>query len=233
MPSPHLRNTFSLQFAERMTNRPSKNVSGNNPCPHNTPFFPFSLSLNGISRHGHETPEWHCNVKSDLPSPEFHMGLTSDRENDSTVWFVTTFYQPYLLSKAVTVHFGLISIGSILLPLFFLRSSNDKEELLLETSLNPYQHDLQGLQLLRCLCSQASYRIHYRNLAAKTEYALEVPNTHQSLYRQAVQLIETHSPWTTAQFVQAQYHLVQLWSTPEERYQNLRHPPRHTSSLDL
>lgn len=168
-------------------------------------------------------------MNSPLPSPELHMGLVSDTEQDSTAWFLAALHQPRTPSSSITVHFGLIGISSVLLPLFFLRSSCGREELLLETSLNPYQTDLQGLKLLRCLCSQGSYRIHYRDLATKTEHSLDVPNTHQALYRQAVNLLETYSPWTSTQFVQAQCHLTQSWPTPEERYQNLRCPPRHSN----
>lgn len=161
------------------------------------------------------------------------MGLVSDTEHDSTVWFLASLHQPCTLSSAVTVHFGLVGIGPVLLPLFFLRSSWGREELLLETSLNPYQTDLQGLKLLRCLCSQGSYRIHCRDIETKTEHTFDVPNTHHALYRQAVNLLETHPPWTATQFVQAQYHLAQSWSTPVERYQSLRYPPEHSTSFDV
>lgn|GEM_PF-4921037 len=173
-----------------------------------------------------------CRVNYHLPSPELHMGLVSDTGHDATAWFVAALYQPCTLSSAITVHFGLVGIGPVLLPLFFLRSSCGGEELLLETSLNPYQNDLQGLTLLRCLCSQGSYRIHCQDLATKTEHTLDVRNTHHALYRQAVNLLETHPPWTVTQFIQAQYHLAQSWSTPEERYQNLRCPPGHSDSFD-
>jgi len=172
-------------------------------------------------------------VNSHLPSPELHLGLVSESGHDSTAWFLAALHQPRTLSSAITVHFGLVGIASVLLPLFFLRSSCDREELLLETSLNPYQADLQGLKLLRCLCSQDSYRIHCRDLATKTEQTLDVPNTHHALYCQAVNLLESHPPWTATQFVQAQYHLAQSWPTPEERFQNLRCPPKYSKSFGV
>ena len=171
-------------------------------------------------------------VNNHLLSPALRMGLVADTEHDSTAWFLAALHAPYTPSSALTIHFGLIRIGPVLLPLFFLRFSGGGEELLLETSLNPYQADLQGLKLLRCLCSQGSYRIHYRGLATKTANTLDVPNTHHALYHQAVTLLEAHPPWTTTQFVQAQYHLAQAWPTPEERYQNLRYPPGHAKSFD-
>ena len=160
------------------------------------------------------------------------MGLVADTVDNSTVWFLAALHQAYTPSNAITIHFGLIRIGPVLLSLFFLRSSGGGEEFLLETSLNPYQADLHGLKLLRCLCSQDSYRIHYRSLVTKTEHTIEVPNTHHALYRQAVNLLEAHPPWTATQFIQAQYQLAQSWSTPEERYQHLRYPPEHSHSLD-
>ncbi len=172
-------------------------------------------------------------LNSHLPSPELRMGLVADSTHDSTAWFLATLHHPYTPSSAVTIHFGLIRIGPVLLPLFFLRSSGGGEEFLLETSLNPYQADLQGLTLLRCLCSQSSYRIHYRDLATNTEHTLDVPNTHHTLYHQAVNLLEAHPPWTTTQFIQAQYQLAHSWSTPEERYLNLRCPPEHSTSFDI
>jgi len=174
-----------------------------------------------------------CSVNYHRPSPKLQLGLASDAEHDATAWFVAALPQLCTLSPVITVHFGLIGIGPVLLPLFFLRASSGKEELLLETSLNPYQTDLQGLKLLRCLCSQETYRIHCRDLAPQTEHIFDVPNTHHALYRQAVNLLETHPPWTATQFVQAQYHLAQSWPTPEERYQNLRCPPGHSSAFDL
>ena len=174
----------------------------------------------------------HAHVSNDLTTPTLRMGLVADTDRDSTVWFLAALDHPYTPSSVVTIHFGLIRIGPVLLPLFFLRISNGKEELLLETSLNPYQSDLQGLKLLRCLCSQGSYRIHYRGLATNSGHSLDVLNTHHALYRQAVKLLEAHPPWTTTQFVQAQYDLAQSWSTPEERYQNLRFPPEYSETFD-
>jgi hypothetical protein len=220
------------QHPERMTNRRSNYISVNNPCPYRTPSFPLSLSLSRVSRHRHQTPGWYCRVNSHLLSPELHMGLVSDTGHDATAWFVAALYQPCTLSSAITVHFGLVGIGPVLLPLFFLHSSSGGKELLLETSLNPYQNDLQGLTLLRCLCSQGSYRIHCQDIATKTEQTLNVPNSHHALYRQAVNLLETQAPWTATQFVQAQYHLAQAWPTLEERYQNLRCLPGHSNSFD-
>jgi len=161
------------------------------------------------------------------------MGLSSDTGHDATAWFLAALHQPCPLADAVTVHFGLVGIGPVLLPLFFLRSSWGREVLLLETTLNPYQTDLQGLKLLRCLCSQASYQIHCQDLVTNTAHTLEVPNTHHALYRQAVQLLETHPPWTATQYVQAQYYLAQSWSTPEERYQNLRCFSEHSNPFDM
>ncbi len=172
-------------------------------------------------------------VNSHLSSPQLRMGLVADTVDDSTAWFLAALHKSYTPSNAVTIHFGLVRIGPVLLPLFFLCSSGDGEELLLETSLNPYQSDLQGLKLLRCLCSQSSYRIHYRSLATNTEHTLDLPNTHHALYRQAVNLLEAHPPWTDTQFVQAQYQLAHSWSTPEERYLNLRCPPEQSSSFDM
>ena len=107
--------------------------------------------------------------------------------------------------------------------------SCEKDQILLETSLNPFHADLQGLTLLRCLCTQPSYQLQLRGPTTKTEDNFDVPNTHHALYCQAVELLEAHSPWTATQFVQAQYHLTQSWSTPEERYKNLQSPPSYPS----
>lgn len=212
-----------------MADQPSNDRSRNNSCLYRA----LSLSLNGVSRRCHNTPTWNCKVNIHLPSPELHIGLVPDSKQDSTAWFVATLHQPHRLSSAITIHFGLIGIGPVLLPLFFLRSSCDRTELLLETSLNPYQNDFQGLKLLRCLCSQSSYRIYYRALMTKTEHILDVPNTHKALYCQAVNLLETHPPWTATQFIQAQYHLAQSWATPGERYKNLRCPPEPSNPFDI
>ncbi len=166
-----------------------------------------------------------------LPTPELHLGLVSNKENDSTVWFLASFPQLCAPSIEVTIHFGLVGIGPVLVPLFFVRLSCGTEEFLLETSLNPYQGELHGLKLLRSLCSQASYQIQCKDLATKAEYTLEITNTHQALYLQCVDLLESRSPWTVSEFVQAQHHLAQSWSTPEERFQSLRQPLNHPSSF--
>ncbi len=165
-------------------------------------------------------------MKRQVPASELHLGLTSETEQDSTAWFLAKLTRFCSQPEDITVHFGLIGTGSVLLPLFFLRVSCDGEALLLETSLNPYHADLQGLTLLRCLCTQESYRLQCRDLITQKEEVLDLPNTHHSLYRQAVQLIEANPPWTATQFVQAQYHLAEEWSTPEERFKNLRNLPR-------
>ena len=176
----------------------------------------------------HDTSEGHkaYPVKRQVPTSELHLGLTSNKDQDSTAWFLAKLARPCIDPQDMTVHFGLISTGPVLLPLFFLRISFDEDSLLLETSLNPYHADLQGLTLLRCLCTQASYRLQCRDLITDKEEVLELPNTHHALYRQAVQLIEANPPWTSTQFVQAQYHLAEEWSTPEERFKNLRNPPQ-------
>ena len=166
-------------------------------------------------------------MNRELSLPDLHLGLVSNTDQSSTVWFLAVLPQSCTPPNAVTIHFGLVGIGPVLVPLFFLRSSNGKDVLLLETSLNPYQGDLEGLKLLRCLCSQPFYQIECRDLATKKEYTLDVLNTHQAQYRQAVTLLETHPPWTPTEFVQAQHHLAQSWSTPEERFRNLGNPPRH------
>ena len=165
-------------------------------------------------------------MKRNLPTPELHLGITSDMDDDSTVWFLATFPRPCIEFLEATIHFGLIGTGPVLLPLFFLRMSCGTEPLLLETSLNPYHADLQGLTLLRCLCTQVTYQIQCRDLMENTEDILELPNTHHALYRQAVNLLEAHPPWTATQFVQAQYHLAQSWSTPEERFRKLTEAPQ-------
>ncbi|MDH5587796.1 MAG: hypothetical protein OEZ05_14350 [Nitrospirota bacterium] len=170
-------------------------------------------------------------MKNHLLSPALRIGLASDTDQDPTAWFLASLHQPCPLAAVVTIHFGLVAIGPVLVPLFFLRSFWDREVLLLETSLNPYQTDLQGLQLLRCLSSQDAYHIHYRDLMTTTERTLNLPNTHQALYGQAVKILERHPPWTASQFVQAQYHLAQSWSTPEERYQNLGQPPSESTAF--
>ena len=166
-----------------------------------------------------------------LSAPELHLGLVSDTDRGSTAWFLAVLPQLCKPDYTVTVHFGLVGIGPVLVPLFFLRSSNEKDELLLETSLNPFQADLEGLKLMRCLCSQDTYQIHCRDLATKKEHTIDVPNTHQTQYRQAVSLLEAHPPWTVTEFVQAQRYLAQSWSTPEERFRNLGHPPSHQSTF--
>ena len=218
---------------ERMITRSNTIIEVQNPCPYSIASFPLSLSLRGVSPHCRDALGWLHIVNNHLSSPALRMGLVADTAHDSTAWFLAAFHHPYTPSITLTIHFGLIRIGPVLLPLFFLRISDEGEGLLLETSLNPYQADLQGLKLLRCLCSQDSYRIHYRSLATKTEHTLDVPNTHHALYRQAVDLLEAHPPWTSTQFVQAQYQLAESWSTPEERYQNLQNPPEHSNSLGM
>ncbi len=170
-------------------------------------------------------------MKRDIPSPELHLGLTYDADHDSKAWFLAMLPRPCIQPLDVTIHFGLVGIGHVLLPLFFLRMSCGKERLLLETSLNPFHADLQGLTLLRRLCTQASYQLQFRGPTINTEDNFNLPNTHHALYRQAVELLEAHPPWTATQFVQAQYHLTQSWSTPEERYKNLQCPPSLPSSF--
>ncbi|MGB0909692.1 MAG: hypothetical protein ACPGYT_04970 [Nitrospirales bacterium] len=171
-------------------------------------------------------------MNSQLPSPELHLGLTSEPDNESIAWFLAALPQPCTKPLAVTIHFGLIGIGSVLLPLFFLRMSCGSKRLLLETSLNPYHANLQGLLLLRCLCTQESYLLQCRDLTTNTKHTLNLPNTHHALYRQAVNLLESQPPWTASQFIQAQYHLAESWSTPEERFQNLQNSPCPPSSYD-
>ncbi len=65
----------------------------------------------------------------------------------------------------------------------------------------------------------------------QTNRTFNIMNTHQTLYGQAVQLLERHPPWTATQFVHAQYYLAQSWSTPEERFQNLRQPPAESNAF--
>ena len=166
-----------------------------------------------------------------LPPPELHVGLMSDKNHDFTALFQAALPRLCKSPSAVTIHFGLVGIGPVLVPLFFLRTSGGIEGLLLETSLNPYQGNLEGLQVLRCLCSQDTYQIHCRDLTTKKEHTLDVLNTHQAQYRQTVSLLEAHPPWTATEFVQAQRHLVLSWSTPEERYRNLQRTPDHPSAL--
>ncbi len=215
-----------------MTIRPNTIIEVQNLCPHSEASFPSSFSSHAVSQRYRKALSWFHIVNEHLASPALRMGLVADTTHDSTAWFLASLPLPYTPSNTVTIHFGLIRIGPVLLPLFFLRSSSGGEDFLLETSLNPYHADLQGLKLLRCLCSQDSYRIHYRGLTTKTEHTLDVPNTHHALYRQAVDLLEAHPPWTSTQFMQAQYQLAESWSTPEERYQNLQNPPEHSNSLD-
>ena len=200
-------------------------------CLHSGRSFPVFLWLIQRSQDSLTTPANYCQMKNPLPSPELHMGLVSDSGYDATVWFLASLPHFRPSANTVSIHFGLIAIGPVLLPLFFLRSSWDRDALLLETSLNPFQTDLQGLKLLRCLSSQDCYHIHCRDLMTQTEHSLNVPNTHQALYRQAVKLLERHPPWTATQFVHAQYHLAQSWATPEERFQNLRQPPGESTAF--
>ena len=106
--------------------------------------------------------------------PQLHLGLTSGRDTDASAWFLAVLSESPILDGSVTVHFGLVGVGPILLPLFFLRSTRGQRHILLETSLNPFQADLQGLKLLRCLSTQDSYQIHCRELATNTEQTFTV-----------------------------------------------------------
>ena len=158
-----------------------------------------------------------------LPSPRLRLGLTTETDQEPTVWFLTNLPHSSPPPRTAGIHAGLIRTGPVLLPLFFLRLAWDTEPLLLETSLNPYEPDFHGLTLLRRLTTQDTYWLQYQN--AETAHTLTITNTHQPFYRDAVQLLEAHTPWTATEFQLAQAAIVQAWPTPETRYQYISSPP--------
>ena len=207
-----------------------KRTPTNNQSLHRPNALFMLLKVEGVSENFHNYSISQHNMKQPVTRPQLHLGLTSGTDDRASAWFLAVLPESSKLDGSVTIHFGLVGVGPVLLPLFFLRSTRGQQNILLETSLNPYQADLEGLKLLRCLGTQASYHIHCRELVTNSEQILEVPNIHQSKYQQAVKVLEAHPPWTATQFVQAQFHLARSWTTPEERYKNLQCPPAKSNS---